>query len=220
MGYTSCITDPDVWMKPQTNKEGYKYWSYMLVYVDDCLALHHDPGPVMEELKSRYKLNNDTYGEPKRYLGANVEKYQVPLKEKTYWSMHAHDYVVESCRMVRGWSVNDDRKFKNNCEDAMYVKYCPEIDISAELGDDQATQSQQMIGTLRWSIELGRIDIITEVSLLLSFNVNPREGHLEAAYRVFEYLYAHKNGGRVVFDDCLPKVKEEQFKGEQFKEVN
>ena len=72
MGYTPCVADPDVWMKPQVNKEGYSYWSYMLVYVDDCLAVHHDPGPVMEELKSRYKLKNDTYGEPERYLGANV----------------------------------------------------------------------------------------------------------------------------------------------------
>ena len=72
MGYTSCVANPDVWMKPQTNKEGYKYWSYMLVYEDDCVVVHHDPGLVMEELKSRYKLKNEMYGEPKRYLGANV----------------------------------------------------------------------------------------------------------------------------------------------------
>ena len=69
------------------------------------------------------------------------------------------------------------------------------------------------------SIELGRIDIITEVSLLSSFNVNPREGHLEAVYRVFEYLYNHLNGGRVVFDDRLPKVKEEQFKEVNWKNI-
>ena len=73
MGYTPCAADPDVWMKPLANKKRYSYWSYMLVYVDDCLAVHHDPGPVMEDLKSRYKLKNDTYGEPARYLGANVE---------------------------------------------------------------------------------------------------------------------------------------------------
>ena len=75
MGYTSCIADPDVWMKPAVNKGGYKYWSYMLVYVDDCLSVHHDPGPEMEELKSCYKLKNDKYGEPDRYLGENVGKF-------------------------------------------------------------------------------------------------------------------------------------------------
>ena len=77
MGYTLCVADPDVWMKPLINNEGYSYWSYMLVCVDDCLAVHHDPGPVMEDLKSHYKLKNDTYGEPARYLGGNVEKYQL-----------------------------------------------------------------------------------------------------------------------------------------------
>ena len=25
MGYASCVADPDVWMKPATNNEGYKY---------------------------------------------------------------------------------------------------------------------------------------------------------------------------------------------------
>ena len=29
---------------------------------------------------------------------------------------------------------------------------------------------------------------------------------------MFEYLYSHKKGGRVAFDDEMPKVKEEQFK--------
>ena len=55
--------------------------------------------------------------------------------------------------------------------------------------------------------------------LLSSFNVNPREGHLEAAYRVFKYLYNHMNGGRVVFDDRLPEVKEEQFKNVDWKHI-
>ena len=74
----------------------------------------------------------------------------------------------------------------------MKGNYCPKIDISDELGDDLATQNHQ----------------ITEVLFLSSFNVSPRRGHLEAAYRIFEYLYFHKTGGRVVFDDAKPKVNE------------
>ena len=133
----------------------------MLVYVDDCLSVHHAPGPEMEKLKSQYKLKNDMYGEPTRFLGANVAKYQIPKTGQKYWSMYAYDYIKESCKMMQGWSENDGFKFKNNRDDTMPTKYCPEIDISAELGDDRATQFQQMIGILRWSIELGRIDIIT-----------------------------------------------------------
>ena len=62
MGYKSCVADPNVWMRPQTNKEGYKYWAYILVYVDDCLLVHHDPGPVMEDLKSQYNLRMTCMG--------------------------------------------------------------------------------------------------------------------------------------------------------------
>jgi hypothetical protein len=49
MNYKSCIADPDVYMKAECTKDGHAYWSYMLVYVDDCLLIHHDPNPVMEE---------------------------------------------------------------------------------------------------------------------------------------------------------------------------
>ena len=62
--------------------------------------------------------------------------------------MHAYDYIVESCKMVQNWSEKDGRKFKNNCKDAIHANYCPEIDISAELGDELAPQYQQMIGIL------------------------------------------------------------------------
>ena len=117
----------------------------MLVNVDGCLSVHHNPGPVIEELKSQHKLKNDTYGEPTRYLGENVEKYQVPLTGKTYWSIHTYDYVVELCKMVQKWSENYERKFKNNCDDAMKANYRPEIDTSDELGDGLASQYQQMI---------------------------------------------------------------------------
>ena len=57
------------------------------------------------------------------------------------------------------------------------------------------------------------------MSFLSSFNVSPRQGHLEAAYRVFEYLYSHKNGGCVVFDDAKPKVNEKQFKEVSWKKI-
>ena len=141
-------------MKTLTNNKGYAYWSYILVYVENCLAVHHDSGPIMEDLESCYKLKNDINGEPERYLGANVEKYQLEHNgEKSYWSMHAYDYVVESCKMVQGCSEKDGRKFKNNREDTMKGNYCPKIDISDELGDNLATQYQQMIGILQCSVE-------------------------------------------------------------------
>jgi hypothetical protein len=51
-GYQSCYADPDVWMKPNTKPDGFKYWEYILVYVDDVLVISHEPQKVMDYLNS------------------------------------------------------------------------------------------------------------------------------------------------------------------------
>ena len=45
-----------------------------------------------------------------------------------------------------------------------------------------------MIGMLRWATELGRVDVLHEVSLLSQYQASPRQGHLEQALHIFAYL--------------------------------
>jgi hypothetical protein len=61
----------------------------------------------------------------------------------------------------------------------MSPNYSPEIDESDELGPEDATYYQSLIGVLRWIVEIERMDIIMEVSALLSFVAMPREGHMQ-----------------------------------------
>ena len=68
------------------------------------------------------------------------------------------------------------------------LNYRPEIDMLPELCETLQTRFLQLIGILRWSIELGRIDIVTEVSVLSQHQCSPRVGHLEAAYHIFWFL--------------------------------
>ena len=42
--------------------------------------------------------------------------------------------------------------------------YRPELDVTPELSPDQASYFGSQIGILRWCVEIGRLDIITEVS--------------------------------------------------------
>ena len=56
------------------------------------------------------------------------------------------------------------------------------------LNDDQATYFQSQIGILRWMVELGQVDIATEVSLLSLHVALPREGHLETIFHLYTYL--------------------------------
>ena len=55
LGYESCLQDPDLWYKPEVRKEdNYKYYSHVLLYVDDCLCIHHS---AEEELNKNDKIS-------------------------------------------------------------------------------------------------------------------------------------------------------------------
>ena len=56
--------------------------------------------------------------------------------------------------------------------------YRPELDTSLECNDEQIQFFQNVIGILRWLVELGRIDIGYEVAILSSYLAMPRTGHL------------------------------------------
>jgi hypothetical protein len=83
--------------------------------------------------------------------------------------------------------------------------YKPELDETPELDPVKANFYQSQIGILRWCVELGRIDIITEVSMLSTYLCLSREGHLDAVFHVFAYIALHHNS-RVVFDPTYPSV--------------
>jgi hypothetical protein len=83
--------------------------------------------------------------------------------------------------------------------------YKPELDESPELDPTRANLYQSQIGILRWCVQLGCIDIITEVSMLSTYLCLPREGHLEAVFHVFAYMGLHHNA-RVLFDTTYPYV--------------
>ncbi len=58
----------------------------VLVYVDDILVFAKDPKTTMSELGKLYELKPESVYEPDIYLGANMEKVQLP-NGKVEWSM-------------------------------------------------------------------------------------------------------------------------------------
>ena len=58
------------------------------------------------------------------------------------------------------------------------VKYLPELDVTEFYSEEEHQFYQQMVGILRWMIELSLIDIYMEVSLMSRYLVEPRSGHL------------------------------------------
>lgn len=53
---------------------------------------------------------------------------------------------------------------------------------------DKHARYQQIIGMLRWAVEIGRVDIQIDVAIMSQYLAAPRTGHLEAVYDITKYL--------------------------------
>ncbi len=90
------------------------------------------------------------------------------------------------------------------------MDYCPEMDISNPLDPKCLSFHQHLIGVMGWMVELGRVDIATEISLLSSHLAYPRVGHLEVALHVMGYL-KQKHNTQLVFNPTYPTIDMDSF---------
>ena len=201
-GFIPTRADPDVYRKP-AEVDGVKYFEYICIYVDDVLVVSKDPKHWIERLGKIYEIKEGSDGPPDAYLGAQVGKQQLPDGRQA-WFMSADKYIKNAINVVQDLLDSDGGNLKiNGAKTPFHSGYKPELDITEEV-DDSGTRYRQLIGILRWAVELGRIDILLEVSLLSQYLAAPRVGHLEAAYHIFAYLKSHPTM-KLVFDDTDPQ---------------
>ena len=74
----------------------------------------------------------------------------------------------------------------------------------------RAKYYQSQIRILRWAVELGRVDIITEVSTPASHLALPREGHLDALFQIYAYLKKRHNS-HIVLDPTYLNEPQGEF---------
>jgi hypothetical protein len=188
-------------MKAETRPdEGVLYWAYIVIYVDNIVCVHHDPGSPLAKLDEYFKMKEGSIKVPTFYLGAKLKKTVLPNGADA-WGMSSSRYVQYTVQNVKEYltALPGDQKLMKKASGPFAGGYKPELDESPELDPTRANFYQSQIGILRWYVELGRIHIITEVSLLSTNLCLPREGHLEAVFHVFAYLGLHHNA-RAVFD--------------------
>ena len=94
--------------------------------------------------------------------------------------------------------------------------YRPELDSSPELGVYGGACYQSLIGILQWMVDLGRIDICCELSMMSSQLALPREGNLAQVFHIFAYLKKHHNSS-LVFDPSYPDVNIGTFQKHDWK---
>ena len=104
LSFLPCLVDPDVWMCAATNPDGYKYWEYIFVHSDDLFVISHRANLFMKGFDTEYTINPDDNGNkcanPTTYLGADIEKFQVPDTGEACWSMYGDTYIKEEIKNV------------------------------------------------------------------------------------------------------------------------
>ena len=197
--FKSSLADPDVWMREDIKPCGEKYYEYWFVYVDDVLILSHNTIAIVESLRQQYCLKEESVGKPKSYLGAEIKEFRDPNNPSApMWSMSADKYLKEAIRNVEFDLGKRDLKLPTKVSTPFSHKYHPKMDTSTFLDDDHVRWYQQLIGILRWSIKLGRIDIHLCVALLAQYLAQPRRGHLMQVFHIFAYLKAHSRSKVVI----------------------
>jgi hypothetical protein len=68
LGWHPCRADRDLWMKSETRPDdGVLYWAYILIYVDDILCVHHDPGSPLAKMDEYFKMKEGSIQVPFRF---------------------------------------------------------------------------------------------------------------------------------------------------------
>jgi len=80
MGNTACKADPDLWYKAEARlSDNFRYYAYILCYVDDILCIHHDPMTILlDQINGYMPLKPSLVGDPDIYLGAKLRRTRLP----------------------------------------------------------------------------------------------------------------------------------------------
>ena len=74
IGYRPSQADGDVWMRAAVKPNGFKYWEYILCYVDDLLSTGHQPKNSLEAIRKHFKFKHNNMEIPKSYMGGQLSR--------------------------------------------------------------------------------------------------------------------------------------------------
>ena len=130
-GFSSSQADPDVWLRPAVKEDGSDYYEYIIMYVDDVLAISHDATRILKGLEGdtiRYK--NNKISPPEMYLGARL-MYK-SINDIKCWTITSSDYIQAAVHTVKDAIKDKIWRLPSRVTTPMSSNYVPETDCSDE----------------------------------------------------------------------------------------
>ena len=166
--------------------DGLKYYAYLVIYVDDILCIDINPKATIDSIGELFRIKKGSVSQPSMYLGTDVRKWNYQTcdgESGECYALGANSYVNEAIKIVKRGVAKHELTFpsgkKSGKNPFSRIDYKPELDDSAFCDEELVTFYQNLIGILRWSCELGRVDILFETQILSQYMARPRLGHLE-----------------------------------------
>jgi hypothetical protein len=154
------------------------------LYTDDSLSIGVDAESILrKEIGKYFELKEKSIGPPKLCLGGHLSLVELDIGVKA-WAFSSSQYERAAVPNVEDFIAKDETKrwgLPCKAETPLCTSNRPELDcdVTPELNPQEAAYYQSLIGVVRWIVELGRVDICLEVSMMSSHLALPREGHLE-----------------------------------------
>ena len=80
--------------------------------------------------------------------------------------MSSEKYVKAAVANVKEKLSKSEKRLPSRCNTPLKPGYRPDINDSCELKADGIQYYQELVGVLCWMVELGRVDILLETSLM------------------------------------------------------
>jgi hypothetical protein len=147
--------------------------------------------------------------EPDVYLGATIAKMSLDNGEMC-WTMSPEQYVKAAITNVEEDLAKHGKRLPSKYVTPFSCKYAPWLKETPELKADGVQRFQELTGQRWWAVEIGRVNILWETSLLLSYLAMPQFRHLKQAFHIFGYLKTHPKR-KIGFDPSHSEINENRF---------
>ena len=127
------------------------------------------------------------------------------------WTMSSEKYVKSAIENIEQTLTETNQCLPTKCRTPLSSGYKPKLDTSPKLKTEGLQRYQELIGILCWAVELGRVDILLETSLMSMHLALPRRGHLEQLHHIFSYLKTNPKR-KLLFDPQHPNIDKRAFK--------
>ena len=100
IGFKSSPADPNVWLRPEIKPDSEEYYEYVLMYLDDILAISIDPTEIIKSMEGKtVKYKNCKIAPPEMYLGARLKRNII--NGNMCRTITSYDYVIAAVQTIK-----------------------------------------------------------------------------------------------------------------------